>query len=220
MKSPVGRPRLALGAALMATAIAGNLVLYSSISETRPVVQVVRDIPAGEQVTVDDVRIIDVGALDPSVRVVDGPALSSVLGAFARTRIVAGSLLVEQSLQPQPLVSEGSVVVALPLPAGEVPVGLRERSVVEIILAPDRQTVEQTMSDIRAGLVPVGIDEEDLLPPTVIVTGIVAALPSDDVSVVGERSVSIEVPHADAHLVVAHTDPRVVLLPPEGSNNG
>lgn len=216
MIASVGRSRVALGGVLVAIAVVGNLVVYSSVAETRPVVQVVRDIPAGSLVTTDDLRTVAVGELDPSVRVLDEASMNSVIGTYARTRIVSGSLLVAENLQATPLVAEGAAIVALPLPAGEIPVGLRERSQVEVILAPDAQVVERIEADIRAGLVSL-TDDEALLPPTVVISGVVAALPSNETSALGERSISIEVAHADAHLVVTHPDPRLVLLPPSGA---
>ncbi len=214
------RMRVGVGVALVVVAIVGNLVLYTSAAATKPVLQVVRDVPAGAQLSSDDLRQVEVGALDPSIRVLDGATLGAVVGMYARTRIVSGSLVVDQLLQQQPLVAKGSAVVALPLPAGEIPSGLRERSVVDIVLSPDRQTVERVTADIRSGLAPVGVDPDDLLPPTVIITGVVAALPSVDNSVTGEHSISIEVAHDDAYLVVAHPAPRVVLLPSEEPTGG
>ncbi len=214
MRPTPGRTRVAVGAALIAVAVVGNLVLYSSAAETRPVVQAVRDIPAGSMVSIDDLRSVPVGAVDPSVRVLDGHLIPSLVGTFARTRIVSGSLLVEQNLQEEPLVAAGSVVVARSFPAGEIPNGLRERSRVEIVLSPDRQQLERIEADIRAGLA-VGAD---LLPPTIVISGTIAALPTEETSVLGEQSISVEVDHADAHLVVAHPDPRLILLPPIGAD--
>lgn len=220
MRSAQGRTRIAVGTALVAVAVVGNLVLYSSAAETRPVLQVVRDVPAGSVIGPDDVREVAVGVLDPSIQALDGSSLPTVLGWYAKTRIVSGSLLVEESLQSTPLMSDGGAVVALPLPAGEIPAGLRERSSVEIVLAPDRQLVERIEADIRAGLLAFDGDGDELLPPTVIVSGVVSSLPSSETSATGERSISIEVAHDDAHLIVVHPDPRLVLLPPSEAGNG
>lgn len=200
-----GRARRgALGTALVAVAVSGNVMLISSASATTAVLQVVRDVPAGNLVTADDLRTIEVGALDPTVRVVHAIDRASVIGQHTRTRLVAGSLVVHEVLQTGPLVSPGSAVVAIAVAAAELPVGLRERSRVEVVLPPD----PFASSAPGAGL-------EDSAEP-VIVPGVVVGLPTDVTSVTGESSVSIEVDHADAHLVATHDDPRLVLLEPEG----
>ena len=45
------RSRIAAGVALAAVAIGGNLLVYSNLDASKPVVQAVRDVPAGEQIT-------------------------------------------------------------------------------------------------------------------------------------------------------------------------
>lgn len=201
-----GRARRgALGVALVAVAVTGNVMLISSASATTAVLQVVRDIPAGNVIAADDLRTVEVGALDPTVRVVHAVDLAGVIGQHTRTRLVAGSLVVHEVVQAEPLVTPGAAVVAIAVAAAELPVGLRERSRVEVVLPPDpfAATVPITESENRAA--------------SVIVPGIVVGLPTDVTSVTGESSVSIEVDRADAHLVVTHDDPRLVLLEPEGS---
>jgi hypothetical protein len=194
--------RGALGAALVAIAVTGNVMLISSASATTVVLQVVRDVPAGTLISADDLRTVEVGALDPSVRVVHAIDRDTVIGRHARARIVAGALVVHELLQSDPLVAPGSAVVAISLDAAALPVGVRERSRVEIVLPPD------PFDPITASA-----DGEPADP--VVVPGVVVGLPSDVTSVTGESSVSVEVTHEDAHLVATHDDPRLVLVTPE-----
>ena len=42
---------IAAGVALAAVAIGGNALIYAQLNNAEPVVQVVRDVPAGQQVT-------------------------------------------------------------------------------------------------------------------------------------------------------------------------
>ncbi len=63
------RNRIALGVLLAAIAIGGNIYVYSTLDAKEPVVQVVRDVPAGEQITADMLRTVDVDA-DSTVNVV------------------------------------------------------------------------------------------------------------------------------------------------------
>lgn len=201
-----GRARRgALGVALIAVAVTGNVMLISSASATTAVLQVVRDVPAGDIITADDLRTVEVGALDPTVRVVHAVDRAAVVGQHTRTRLVAGSLVVHEVLQTAPLVAPGAAVVAIAVAAVELPVGLRERSRVEVVLPPDPFAASAP-----------GMDPDTLSAP-VIVPGTVVGLPTDVTSVTGESSVSIEVDHADAHLVVAHGDPHLILLEPEGT---
>ena len=98
------RNRIAAGVALAALAIGGNLIAYSRLDGSEAVLQMVRDVPAGEQITTDMLRSVDVDA-DSSVNVVSADRLDSLIGAYAKVRLVAGSLVTSQSLQSGPLVA-------------------------------------------------------------------------------------------------------------------
>jgi hypothetical protein len=100
-------------------------------------------------------------------------------------------LLVEQSLQGAALVGRDAAVVAIQVPDGALPAGLRERSRVELVVpGPD----------------PAGI-------PT-IVAGRVVGLPTAAATVTGMLSLSVEVPREHAAAVVAGDRVRVVLVDP------
>jgi hypothetical protein len=187
------RARVAGGAALVAAAIGGNVLVYTSLDDRRPVLQAVRDVPAGEQLTIDDVRSIDVDA-DDTLRAVSADRLSAVVGQYAKVRLVSGSLVVVEALQPMPLVSRGTAVVAVQVPDGALPIGLRERSRVQLV-------VPSAGDGTTAGV------------PT-IVDGRVVGLPTAPATATGTLSVSVEVPEQLAATVVASDDVRVVLIAP------
>lgn len=187
------RARVAGGAALVAVAIGGNLLVYSSLDDRESVLQVVRDVPAGAQVAVEDVRPIEVDA-DDTLRSVRADRLSTVVGQFARVRLVSGSLVVAEALQSTPLVSPGAAVVAVQVPEGALPIGLRERSQVQLV-------------------VPASGDGSTASAPT-IVSGRVVGLPTAPTTVTGTRSLSVEVSEESAATVVASDDVRVVLIHP------
>jgi hypothetical protein len=153
---------------------------------------VVRDVPAGSVLGAGDFRPVAVGA-DPSVRTVEAGELSAVIGRYTKVRLVAGSLLVAEALQAEPLVAPGSAIVAVQIPEGALPAGLRERSQVQLVLPPAR-------SDDAGSLV--------------VVAGRVVGLPTSPSSVTGRASLSVEVDQADAATVAAGDDVRVVLLEP------
>ena len=154
------------------------------------VLQVVRDLPAGSQIGAQDVRSIELST-DPSLAVVKTVDLAGVVGQYTKVRVVAGGLLALGLLQSQPLVAPGSAVVAVTIPSGELPTGLRERSQVQIVI-------------------PAVGDDVQVAP----VLGRVVGLPAAPDSVTGQMSVSFEVSVADAVTVASATRVRVVLLDP------
>jgi len=184
------RARIALGSALAAVAIGGNVLVYSSLDDTTEVLQVVRNIRAGEVITSADLRGVDVD-VDPTVPTVAANQIGQVVGQYARVYITSGSLMVPQLVQPNPLVSVGASVVAVEIRPTRVPAGLRERSRVMIVVLP-------TNSD------------DDVF----VTTGRVVARGDDADNVTGVFGLSVEVPEADAAQVAAGDDVRVVVLDP------
>lgn len=184
------RARIAVGAALAALAIGGNVLIYASIGQKTEVLQVVRNVRAGELVTSDDLRVVEVD-LDPTVPAVDADQVGLVVNQYARVYIAAGSLMVQQLVQPTPLVSAGTGVVAVEIRLSRVPSGLRERSRVMIIVVPDN-------------------NDEQLF----VTTGRVVARGNESDTVTGVFGLSVEVTEADAPLVAAGNDVRIVVLDP------
>jgi hypothetical protein len=175
---------------LSLVAVGVVLVVFSTADRRVAVLQVVHDLPAGSQVTAGDVRSIELST-DPSLAVIKTTDLALVVGRYTKVRVVAGGLLASGLLQTLPLVGPGSAVVAVTIPSGELPAGLRERSQVQIVM-------------------PVTGDAPIAAP----VVGRVVGLPAAPDSVTGQMSVSFEVPSADAVAVASATRVRVVLLDP------
>ena len=186
------RNRIAAGVALAAIAIGGNLWVYSNLDTSEPVVQAVRDIPAGEQITTDMLRTVDVD-VDSTVNVIAGDRLDSLVGSYAKVRLVSGSLVTAEALQPTPLVTPGASVVAIQVADGALPIGLRERVPVLLVVPDDRTAADSA---------------------TTSVSGRVVGLPTDTSSALGLQSLSVEVAAADAATIAAADDVRVVLVEP------
>ena len=186
------RNRIAAGVALAAIAIGGNLYVYATLDASEPVVQAVRDVPAGEQITADMLRTVDVDA-DSTVNVIAGDRLDSLVGSYAKVRLVAGSLVTVEALQPTPLVTTGTSVVAIQVADGSLPIGLRERVPVLLVVPGDGS---ETGADV------------------VSISGRVVGLPTDTSSALGLQSLSVEVAAADAATIAAADDVRVVLVEP------
>jgi hypothetical protein len=187
------RNRIALAVVLAAVAIGGNLYVYAGLDAKEPVVQVVRDVPAGEQITPDMLRTVDVDA-DSTVNLVPGNRMDSLVGSYAKVRLVSGSLVAAEATQADPLVAPGSAVVAIQVPEGTLPIGLRERVPV-VLVVPEAPAVE-------GGTGPVSID------------GQVVGLPTPTDSALGIESLSVEVARDDAATVAAADDVRVVMVEP------
>jgi flagella basal body P-ring formation protein FlgA len=185
------RGRLAVGALVVAVGVLLNLAVYRGVNDRTPVLQLARDVPAGQQLALEDFRSVGVGA-DGTFRSVPAAELNGLVGSYAKVRLLTGSLLAREVLQSGPLVGAGASVVAVTVPAGEVPVGVRERSKVAVVLvAADRSSKS--------------------------VNGVVVGLPTT-ASSAGLVSVSIEVTATDAAGVAAAEKVRLVLLDPGGGS--
>lgn len=191
---PLGRRRMRMlaGVAVFLLGIGGNLAVYSSLDARSEVLQVVRDVPAGEQISAQDLRPVEVW-LDPTVNAVPSVHAGQVVGAYARVRLVAGSLIVSEVVQERPLVTPGAAVLAIEIPESQLPTGLRERSSVLVVM------------------VPAPFGEFVSLPP---VPAVVVGLPAAAAGVSGRVSISLELA-LDAAVMIAGTDAvRLVLLDP------
>lgn len=186
------RVRIAAGALLAVVAVAVMLLIFATTDKRIPVLQLIHDVPAGRQLTTADVRTIEVSA-DPTLAVVDADDLAVVVGQYAKVRMTSGALLTMPMLQSAPLVAPGSAVVAVTIPSGELPLGLRERSQVQLVFPP-------TGSIGAAG--------------AATVLGRVVGLPSEPDSVSARLALSVEVAAADAVTVASAESVRVVLLDP------
>ena len=183
------RARVALGVLLAAFAVGGNLLVYSSLDHKTEVLQIVRDISAGEIVSADDLRVVAVD-VDPTVPTVAPQAIGSVVNQYARVHLAAGTLMVDVLVQPTPLVTIGQGVVAVEIRPTHLPAGLRERSRVMLVVVD---------GDGSPGLVTEG---------RVVATGDSSGSSENVVAL------SVEVREEDAAAIAAAADVRVALLDP------
>jgi hypothetical protein len=186
--------RIAVGALLAVVAIGAMLLIFAAADRRAAVLQLVHDVPAGQQITSVDVRSIEVSA-DPTLAVVRTDALGSVVGRYARVRMVSGSLLTIGMLQSVPLVGPGAAVVAITIPTGELPAGLRERSSVQLVFPLVK-----------------GTDGVAVAPAPV--NGRIIGLPTAPDSVSGRLALSVETSATEAVAVAQASSVRVVLLDP------
>src|ERR1700733_7697709 len=76
------RMRIAVGALVAIGAIAVMLLIFSTADKRIPVLQLVRDVPAGQQLVDADLRTIELSA-DPTLAVVHAADIGSVVGGYA-----------------------------------------------------------------------------------------------------------------------------------------
>lgn len=181
---------MAVGTLLSLVAVGVVLFVFSTTDKRVAVLQVVHDIPAGAQLNSSDLRSIELST-DPSLAVIKVSDMSSVIGLYAKVRIVPGGLLALGLLQAAPLVTHGAAVVAVSIPSGELPAGLRERSQVQVVIP----------------------STGDEAPPSPVL-GRVVGLPLAPDSATGQMSISLEVAAEDAVVVASAERVRVVLLDP------
>ena len=184
------RSRVAVGAALAAVAVGGNVLLYTSLDAKTEVVQIVRNVRAGDPVTLADVRVVAVD-LDPSIPVVNASDIGLIVNQFASVFIPSGSMVTAVQVQPTPLVAAGKGVVSVEIRPTRVPSGLRERSQILVVIVPNN-------------------DDEPLFETT----GRVVARGSEIDGVSGVMPLSVEVSEQDVAAVAAGNDVRIVLLDP------
>jgi hypothetical protein len=180
------RSRIAAGAVLAALAIGGNVLLYTSLDDKTEVLQLVRNVRAGETVTSEDLRIVEVD-LDPTVPAVRAADIGLVVNQYARVYLPSGTLIFDQLVQPTPLVSEGAGVVAVEVRPTQLPAGLTTRSQVLLVVVDDGDA-ELFVTDGRVVRRGDGTEGD------------------------GSSALSVEVAVDDAPRIAAADDVRVVLI--------
>jgi hypothetical protein len=131
------RARIAGGVALAAIAVVGNVAIYTSMDDTTEVVQFVANVEAGDRIEPADVRVIELGGDLASATVVTADRIGLVVDQYARTYIPSGSLASTFVVQPDPVVGEGTAVVAVSPEGGRLPRGLTRRSRVLLVTGDD-----------------------------------------------------------------------------------
>jgi SAF domain len=182
------RPTRALvGALVVVASVVAAIALYTRIGDRTEVLAVARDVLAGEQITDADIEVVSISS-DDAIPTVPATQGRTVVGQYARVRLLAGSLLSSESVQPLPLVDPERVLMSVVVPVGLVPVGLREQSRVVLVVTPPT----------------TGGDR----PPPALVEATVAAVPRNLGEIVGSAdagqgmiALAVEVPPAYVGIV-------------------
>jgi hypothetical protein len=127
--------RALFGLLLVVAAVVAALTLYTRIGDRHQVLAVNRTVLAGEQLVDSDFRVVSISA-DDSFASVPATTRASLVGQYAKVRMVAGSLVVADSVQARLLVDPSKVLMSVAVPLSGVPTGLREGSRLVLIVTP------------------------------------------------------------------------------------
>ena len=182
------RPMRALAGALVVVAsVVAALAIYTRIGDRTEVLALSRDVLAGQQIDDADLEVVSMSS-DDAIPTIPASQRAAIVGQYARVRLLAGSLLAADSVQPRPIVDPERVLMSVVVPVGLVPVGLREQSRVVLVVTPP------TSGGVR--------------PAPVLVEAVVASVPRDLGEVVGSAdagqgavALAVEVPPRDVGVV-------------------
>lgn len=191
--------RFLLGVVLVVASVAGVWFVVSSARETTPVFAANATIVAGDAVTTDDLRVVEV-ALGASGEAYASPATLQP-GAVAARTVEAGELVPNSALVAADAVTSTTIVLQS---YGQVAGSIAKGSVVEVWHAPRN---EQSEYD----------------PPRILVASATVVSVVRDDAVVGDAEVSLElvVQRSDVPAVleaIAASD-RISMVPSEGASS-
>jgi hypothetical protein len=178
----------------------GSVAFARTAAQRDQVLIAARDLPAGAEITVDDVRVAEVASDD--LALVDDTQISLIVGNFTKVRVLAGQPFSLDVVQPDPLIGAGKVVVAVPVTPVQLPARLREQSPIELIV----------ITPVSGGA--AGTD-------TFRTTGVVVEYPAfgPDAGANTQGALSVEIdPSAAGPITAAGRNIAVVLIDPNGAD--
>ncbi|MFK7919042.1 MAG: SAF domain-containing protein [Ilumatobacter sp.] len=182
----------ALGLLLVVGGGLASLALVRAGDQRVEVLVMARDLPAGQQIAPDDLTVAEVASDDLAMLPATQRAL--VVGSYARVRLLAGQPIAPSLVQSEPLITDGTVVIAIPVSSIDLPAGTREQSVVDLVVT-DRAT--------SGG----AVDAEAFIARAVVVEFPAFADTGRDTA-----ALSVEVDPLDAPTLVASLDDIAIVL--------
>ncbi|MGW1364903.1 SAF domain-containing protein [Streptomyces chartreusis] len=188
------RARMLGGAMMVICGAIGVTWLLNGMTDRQDVLAVARDVPVGQQITVEDLRVVALPD-DPALHPIEARERDSIVGRRTSARLVAGSLLTEGQLATGSALREGEELVAVEVKRGMAPVDALEVSdTVRIVTAPEEGTkpsgtgTQQEQAEEATGRV-VKVGQPDTSGSTVVQI----AVPKADSSQVAARAASGDV---------------------------
>ena len=182
----------ALGILLVVGGGLASLALVRAGDQRIEVLVMARDVPAGQQIAADDLTVAEVASDDLALLPATQQAL--IVGSYTRVRLLAGQPVSASLVQPEPLITDGTVVIAIPVSSIDIPAGTREQSVVDLVV---------TDSAAAGG----AVDAEAFVARAVVVEFPAFADTGRDTA-----ALSVEVDPFDAPTLVASLDDIAIVL--------
>jgi hypothetical protein len=176
------------------------LTVYSRIGDRHEVLALTRTVLAGDRLVDADFKVVSIST-DDSLASVPASARPSLVSQYAKVRMLAGSLVVGESVQPRPLVDPTKVLMSVAVPVSGVPSGLREGSHVMLIVTPATPPAAPVLVEAMVAAVP-----RDLAGQVGVATSTAATV-----------ALSVEVDPAAAATVGTAKAVAVGVLPPGAS---
>lgn len=130
------RSRMAAGAMMVVCGALGVAWLVNSASDRADVLAVARDVPVGQKITAEDLRVVALSQ-DAALHPIPAGERDSIVGKRASVRLVAGSLLAEGQVSNGGGLRDGEELVAVEVKRGMAPVdALEPNDTVRIVSAP------------------------------------------------------------------------------------
>lgn len=121
-KRHVRRGWVGIGVLAIVLAALGAATLFRAIGPSQEYLAVARDVPVGEQVISQDLRVVRLNS-SPGLSPVPVADVEQVVGAYAAVPLVAGTLLSMDQLTEQRVPAPGEQLVAIGLSSDRLPGG-------------------------------------------------------------------------------------------------
>ena len=182
----------ALGLLLVIGGGLTSLALVRAGDARTEVLVMANDVPAGAQLTSADLTVVEVASDDLNLLPASQEAL--VVGQYTQVRVLAGQPISQALVQPDPLITDGTVVIAIPVSSIAIPSGMREQSVVDLVV-----------TDVASG---GGVVDADIFSAR----GVVVEYPAFSDGGRDLAALSVEVAPEDAPILVAGLDDIAIVL--------
>src|SRR5690606_21460831 len=96
------------------------VVLWMNAGDRKPVLALRNGVAAGQTIEADDLEVVRVSA-DPGLSLIPSSERSDVVGERAAVNLLAGTLLVEETLKTADDLDSGLAVIAIPVAKTELP---------------------------------------------------------------------------------------------------
>lgn len=118
----IRRGWVAVGVLAIVLAALGSATLFRAVGPSQAYLALARDVPVGEQITSQDLRVVRLNS-SPGLTPVPERDVAEVIGAYAAVPLAAGTLVTSAQLTAERVPGPGEQLVSIGLPRERVPGG-------------------------------------------------------------------------------------------------